>query len=759
MKVKTLLAVGFAAAAQAAQIVKGGHGSQEADGTISKVVKMLEDMLAKSKEDGEKEKELFDKFKCYCDEQKEEKETTIKDLTKESGLLESQIEGLQGSTGDLSSQCAKLRKDMDENEQARTTAEEIRKKENEAFLKEEADLTASIGMLGEAISTLAEVGADQTMGASAEHEQMMAGFGEEGGSLLKLKTRVKQALLAANAFLKPAQKSKVSAFLQKKQAPGAYSAQSGEIVGILSGMKDTFQSNLETAQATEKQALETHTKFMETKTEEYDTMKSEYDTKQETLSGNDGDLSTAQEQLTTAKEGLADANKFLELLEPQCVDKTKDFEKRDELRVNEQAALAKAVAILSSDLASSSFGKVGATTGFLQLRATHRHVQIAAKQAPSTRVQIQKMLLKAAKSGRVRRVAVMLQAGNPFDTVLSEIEKMIKLIDKEAENDKKQFDWCKSEVEKNEANLEEKKEKITTIEGRIDELVDSIDNPETGLKQQIIETEESLQENSKSQKDETVQRRDEHAAYTTTVSDIVRAEALLQKAVTVLKDYYTNLAKEASSDDDDSLLQKSKKKKKEEPSAPETWEGDFTGQSEQGNEAISMIEFIIEETKKEEDGEHESESTAQKAFEESMIGLKEEQESLEKQLVDTKKNLAEAELELEGKREELDVTTKEKVALERYLEKISPGCGFITDNFDTRESNRAEEKKALENAVSLLEGSPSYKAASIAAEDAAMGECKDRCYEHGKDNAICKACLASVSVPGYCAGHPDTAGC
>merc|ERR1719393_672065 len=114
-------------------------------------------------------------------------------------------------------------------------------------------------------------------------------------------------------------------------------------------MKDTFESNLETARATEKNAVETHEKFMETK-------KGEYDTKQETLSGNDGDLSTAQEQYQTAKDGIADAQEFLTLLEPQCVDKTKDFEKRVELRVNEEAALSKAIAILSSDLASKSFG-------------------------------------------------------------------------------------------------------------------------------------------------------------------------------------------------------------------------------------------------------------------------------------------------------------------------------------------------------------------------------------------------------------------
>merc|ERR1719198_1896714 len=142
-----------------------------------------------------------------------------------------------------------------------------------------------------------------------------------------------------------------------------------------------------------------------------------------------------------------------------------------------------------------------------------------------------------------------------------------------------------------------------------------------------------------------------------------------------------------------------------------------------------------------------------------MTGLKQEEADMQEQLVNTKKELSEAELELEGKREELDVTTREKIAIERYLEKIAPGCDFITNTFDTRESNRGKEKEALENAVTMLKDSPSFKAATIEAEQAAMGECADRCNEKGKEHAECAACLAKVSVPGYCAGHPGTPGC
>merc|ERR1719401_297194 len=111
-------------------------------GTISEVIAMLEEMQKKSKEEGEKEKELYAKFKCYCDDNEKEKTQSVEDLTKEIGLLGNEIADLQGSNGKLSMECAQLKTDMDNNEQAVDEAKELRKKEKESFEKEEKDLKA-----------------------------------------------------------------------------------------------------------------------------------------------------------------------------------------------------------------------------------------------------------------------------------------------------------------------------------------------------------------------------------------------------------------------------------------------------------------------------------------------------------------------------------------------------------------------------------------------------------------------------------------
>merc|ERR1719487_249454 len=94
-----------------------------------------------------------------------------------------------------------------------------------------------------------------------------------------------------------------------------------------------------------------------------------------------------------------------------------------------------------------------------------------------------------------------------------------------------------------------------------------------------------------------------------------------------------------------------------------------------------------------------------------MAELKSEQAKLEKSLAQLQEDLAATEKTLLSKKEDLKATEADKAAIEAYLLKIKPGCDFITTNFDLRETNRATEKAAMENAVVLIKGTPAYKTA------------------------------------------------
>merc|ERR1719223_485932 len=366
----------------------------------------------------------------------------------------------------------------------------------------------------------------------------MAGFNEkEGASLLKLRANVKQALVAARTFVTPQQRQKALAFIQSPFA-GSYSSQSGEVFGILSTMKETFEENLKAAQATELAAIAAHEKFMKTKKEDYDAMKKSYESKQTMMTDNDGTLGEKKTML-------------------------EEFERRNAFRVQEQAAITKAIAILDNDRAFQTFGEVKATsegkTGFfLQLSAA-----VTSPADDARRLAIRSLLGSPRRSARLMRVATLLSSGNAFTKVLQAIEKMKELIVEEAKVDKEQFDWCKSERTENNEKKDKKQEEIEDLEAGIAELEKTIDDPETGLKVMIKETEESLEENSKSQSDETKTRREENVLYQKRVANTAEAVEMLQVGLATLEQFYEDLKKKEESEE---LIQC-----REEPEPPKTW--------------------------------------------------------------------------------------------------------------------------------------------------------------------------------------------
>merc|ERR1719324_447469 len=119
-----------------------------------------------------------------------------------------------------------------------------------------------------------------------------------------------------------------------------------------------------------------------------------------------------KETLAELQEELASAEDFLEKLLAMCAKKAKE------------------IAILNSDEAFAAFGNVKASkSGAMSFLQIQQHNQL------SVRLNVIHLLERAArkqKSLKIARIVVMLEAENPFDTVLEEIKKMIVIIDEEA---------------------------------------------------------------------------------------------------------------------------------------------------------------------------------------------------------------------------------------------------------------------------------------------------------------------------------------
>jgi len=542
----------------------------------------------------------------------------------------------------------------------------------------------------------------------------------------------------------------VNSFLQQAPFTGTYSAQSGEVVGILKDMKDTFTRNLNQAVIQEEAAVEAHKKYMEAMKEALDAMMTSQAEKQGDLAANDASLSDKKQKLKSAETTKADAEKFLATLQDMCSVKAKEYDDRTMLRAQEQAAIAEAIAILNSDAAFATFGTVKATSkvAFVQLQAIQVH---SSEQDVRTQTARNLRQSKAWKTSIfLAKVAALLQAENPFEVVIKEINKMLELLKKEEEADDEQLDWCNTERDENEKNLATKKGQISQLEATISKLTNDIEDPATGLKFLISEDERKLVENDENQKTQTASRTEDNLAYQKNIANLVEAETLLARAIKVLNAYYSTIIAGK-----DSFLATNKRQ----PTPPDTWkEGGFEGQSKSGTDAITMIKHILDETKQEEAQAHTDEMTAQHAYEDEMAVLTKEETDLQDSLAKLNVDLAETEEKLLMNKKDHETTVAEKEAIEAYLLKIKPGCDFITDNIQLRKTNRKDEEAALEGAVKLLEGSPAYKTWEAEHHNETLGDCLSICAPDEED-VKCKACLAKVSIPGYCAGHPGTKGC
>merc|ERR1719310_1568405 len=183
----------------------------------------------------------------------------------------------------------------------------------------------------------------------------------------------------------------------------------------------------------------------------------------------------------------------------------------------------------------------------------------------------------------------------------------------------------------------------------------TINDPESGLKAQIQNTEKSLSDNTESQTKQTASRTEDNLAYQQDVKNLVKAQSILSKAIKVLKTYYDDMEKQLSEGLNVSLMQA----KKEDPNAPaDSLHDDHAGQSSQGNAVLKMLNFILGETNKEEMKAHADEEKAQAEYEDEMQSLKNQEAKDQKLLGKLQETLAGKEKDLIDANEDLADTTK-----------------------------------------------------------------------------------------------------
>merc|ERR1719217_802973 len=319
----------------------------------------------------------------------------------------------------------------------------------------------------------------------------------------------------------------MTSFLQGPTAN--YNAQSGEIVGVLKNMNDTFTANLANARQVEAKALADFNAMSAVLQEEYDEASDLFEKRKKEIGETAELISRTTSEMNTAKERLADDTDFLASLTERCATKKAQFDKRNMLRSQEEAAF-------------ETFGSVSATstgaTGFIQMSASQTKDEQKVRAAAAAALASSS---KKLHSMRLAKIAMELssknKAENPFTKVLENINATVAVIDAEEADDAQKLATCNSEQDINFKKRDEKKAKMDDLTASISELEISAKN----TREQIAETEEDLADNRAGQKESTDARNAQNAVFKTNLKNLEDAEKILAKATKVLVKYYKYL--------------------------------------------------------------------------------------------------------------------------------------------------------------------------------------------------------------------------
>merc|ERR1719323_2510726 len=321
---------------------------QSAANPIRKVVSLLQSMQQKVTEEGAKEKDLYDKFMCYCKTGGTDLGASISAAKAKLGDLATDLETSKSKHAETRSELSRAQGDRAAGEKSMSEATAVREKEAATFAKFKSDSEANLAAINKAVTAI--------------DSGMAGGFLQTGAA------NVLRRLLSASQKMDD-NRQILSSFLA---GGNAYAPQSGQISGILQTMHDEMAASLADATAVETQAIKAYNGLMQAKLKEKAVLTAAIEAKSGRIGELGVQIASMQNDAGDTGEALAADQKFLAQLEKGCATKTAEWEARSKTRAEELVALADAIKLLNDDDALELFKKTlpSAGAGFVQVQTS-----------------------------------------------------------------------------------------------------------------------------------------------------------------------------------------------------------------------------------------------------------------------------------------------------------------------------------------------------------------------------------------------------
>merc|ERR1719379_388290 len=464
--------------------------------------------MKKVEEEGEKEKELYDAFMCYCKSGVGQLQGAVDDANKRIPELTSLIAELEALIKKLKADVELHQKDRAAAKAAIEAAVEIRKKEAAAAKAESVNNQVYISALKKAIAAL---------------EKGMAGAFLQTSAATVLKKLLQSDKLGN---LMEADRQDLTAFLDAPAYGNEYVPQSQEIVGMLKQMLDEMIAGEKDGTETEAKAIIAFKLTLKAKLAEIDALNKLIEAKLTRIGELSVKLAASKNDLEDTQEGLADNSKMLAVLEASCKTKTAEWEERCKMRAMELAALADTIKVLNDDDALDLFKKTLPSASLLQVKVTSTALRQRA---------LAKILALRSARPQLDLIALALNGKKiGFGEIIKMIDEMVVTLKKEQDDDDAKMEYCKNQLDTTDDKLKEFGHTLEDQESQLAALQEGI----TTTTAEIDALEDGITALDKSVAEATEQRKKEHEEYAALMAANGAAKELILFAKNRMQKFY-----------------------------------------------------------------------------------------------------------------------------------------------------------------------------------------------------------------------------
>jgi len=636
---------------------------------IRRVVTMLQSMQKKVAEEGEKEKELFDKFMCYCKNGRGQLEASIATAENTNEQLEASIKETDANLKQTKADLKQAQTDRADAKAAVASATALREKEAAAYAKESSELKTNIAALAKATSAI---------------ERGM------GGAFLQTSAAQTLKQLSVTMDISSMDRDMITSFLTQGQGEASgYVPASGQITGILKQMKDTMDESLATATNTENDSQKSFNALVAAKNKEINAVTRAIESKTSRVGELGVQLVTLKEDLDDTSKSLAEDQAFLKDLAKNCKTKEDEWATRQKIRADELVAISDTIKLLNDDDALELFKKTLPEPSLMQVSSSSRQTRQRALAA------LEQVNQAVKHDYRLDLISLALKGKKvSFDKVLKMIDNMVTLLKKEQQDDNDKKEYCERSIDTTEDNLKALELSVSDLGKAIADYKERI----ATLKEELEALDAGIKHLDEQVAEATEDRKSEHSENTETLANANAAKELIGLAKNRLNKFYSPglykapPAKEA-------FLENSAA-----PGPPPETFGAYAKKGGESGGVINMLDNMVADLDKEITETETEEAENQREYEQFMADSAAKRASDAKSIEDKESAKADLEATNIAAGEEKNAKMKEAMATAQYLSNLHGECDWLLSNFDTRKAARAGEIDSLTKAKAVLNG-------------------------------------------------------